>query len=406
MVGGRPISVRLAPWSVLIHNGVQRENLRCTGTIIDASHVLTSAHCLFSETGVFARPSEIEVEAGVSSYRRPLPTDRRQLRRVSSTRVDPGYVYRFPPTHSDMVHDIAVLDLAKPLNLRPPGVRAAKLEAHPMSPHVGERVGIAGFGVTTPAGAGGPLSRMDAKVIPRTRCGPDLKGILCVATPGSGTCPGDSGSGLITVSPARRVVGILTTGACTRGSEAQFASLLTASARRFLSGHSGTGVPPKAPATRWVPAGWTPLYIVGNGRVTGLAYALPLAWLPHKADKSGVVARDPATHAITQLVVFPAKSQTHFFEHWRRVLLAHYRNLDRHAAVHFKRVRLPGTRALEASARVVKTAGAKRITYSTRDYFIYHAHTGFYLHFDAPSRFDDHMLPTFTQASRTIHFLF
>ena len=83
----------------------------CTGSIVDASHILTAAHCVYDDAGRLATPSQVTVRAGVSNYSSPLPTDQEQDRPVSLIRIHPGYVYTGKPTPDD----VAVIALVSPL---------------------------------------------------------------------------------------------------------------------------------------------------------------------------------------------------------------------------------------------------------------------------------------------------
>src|SRR4051812_5409072 len=48
--------------------------VHCGGTVRDASHIITAAHCLFTETGANALPDDVTVQAGVSNIVTPEAT--------------------------------------------------------------------------------------------------------------------------------------------------------------------------------------------------------------------------------------------------------------------------------------------------------------------------------------------
>src|SRR2546430_1426496 len=91
VVGGTAIQVQSAPWAVFIRQASSAGVGLCGGSIVDAFHVLTAAHCVYDQHGALASVNSITVRAGISSYAAPLPGDVEQTRGVSSLRVHPGY---------------------------------------------------------------------------------------------------------------------------------------------------------------------------------------------------------------------------------------------------------------------------------------------------------------------------
>src|SRR4051812_44652350 len=82
VVGGEPISVRSAPWAVVVRVSGGGGIGTCSGAIIDASDVVTAAHCMVTPDG-FAYPFRVTVVAGVSNFTHPAATDREQSRTVA-----------------------------------------------------------------------------------------------------------------------------------------------------------------------------------------------------------------------------------------------------------------------------------------------------------------------------------
>ena len=215
VVGGSPIQVQSAPWSVFVTYDVGNGRFQCTGSVIDASHILTAAHCLYDYSGALASPSALAIQAGISNYSSPASTDLVQDRTVSSFRVHPGYVYQ----DTGLPDDIAVLTLSSPLDLSGPAVQAVALPA-PNAPYpVGASVSISGFGLQNGADdtSTGPLVTMSTTVEPQAQCGEftqtlliqyDNAVMLCTITPASSLCSGDSGSGLVTTSGTPTLVGV------------------------------------------------------------------------------------------------------------------------------------------------------------------------------------------------------
>ncbi len=110
VVDGAAASITEFPFQVALYNphaGSPAKGFFCGGVILDATHVATAAHCLFSERGQHTPPAEIEVLAG-STYLEP--TDPGSVRDpVVAATADPAY----NPAASD--YDVGVLQLARPL---------------------------------------------------------------------------------------------------------------------------------------------------------------------------------------------------------------------------------------------------------------------------------------------------
>jgi secreted trypsin-like serine protease len=139
--GGTPTDPRSAPWTAaVIQQLPSGHGFLCSGTIIDATHVVTAAHCVFDDKGARARPETLLVKAGTANGLSTGTADPEQERVASSVRVHPAYSFDL---HA-VADDVAVLELAKPLDLRGPYVRAASL------PHPG-RTFPSGKGSCSPA---------------------------------------------------------------------------------------------------------------------------------------------------------------------------------------------------------------------------------------------------------------
>lgn len=121
----------------------------CTGTLIAADQVLTSAHCLWnSRTGRMLRPEALHFVAGWERG------DYLAHGRVAAIRTAAGLTVDLAGRPDELRHDWAVLMLTAPLS----GATAVQPVAPTASrPDVGDRLSRAGYGRDRPHG----LSRHD-----------------------------------------------------------------------------------------------------------------------------------------------------------------------------------------------------------------------------------------------------
>lgn len=207
----------------LVHVYVAGAN--CSGTLVDARHVITAAHCVVTSSGAAVSPRSMTVgwspNGRTSGFLRAT---------VVSAVAHPDY------SHIAYINDIAVLTLAQSL----PGAPWMKLTTAEGSSNAlapGNSVRAAGFGYTS---ATGPLSNRalvaDLTVIPDDVCGSedipysfsgvtfyglaiDTSTAVCAIGVKTGTdllidtCQGDSGGPLFTGAIGReRLVGLVSVG--------------------------------------------------------------------------------------------------------------------------------------------------------------------------------------------------
>jgi hypothetical protein len=239
VVGGKTVSITGTPWTVVVR---EYEQQRCTGVIIDSSHILTAGHCVMygGDDGDSTKPfpaSVFGVEAGVSNFKHPLESDHPQFRDVIAVRAMPGYIAASKITSNNtndaVGHDLAVLTLARPLDLHGDDARVAYLPSANTSIRSREtRLVLAGFGDETPTGyyENGTLNEVVKPEVARS-C--STSQVLCMFAATSNICSGDSGSGAVEPGPHPTVFGILSEGGCAPGWD-YYVSLTAPAALRFI----------------------------------------------------------------------------------------------------------------------------------------------------------------------------
>jgi trypsin len=216
VVGGTDATLADAPWQALVLPG----HSLCGGSILDASHVLTAAHCVYDGQGGMSviNPADVTVRVGV--------LDRLaaggETASVATVRVNPTYA---PDLQTG---DVAILTLS------PPGLALSPTVAAIPPTDVGWRpidgstdLRLSGWGSTvarapgdSSAGAMPARYLQVAKTIKSTSlCStvyspfPDDL-LLCAGQPGLDACQGDSGGPLaVDVSGAWRLAGVVNGGA-------------------------------------------------------------------------------------------------------------------------------------------------------------------------------------------------
>jgi len=221
IVGGSDASIAHFPFQVALydpHAGSPSVGFFCGGAILDATHVVTAAHCI--ATGAHGRVGpldEIEVLAGSTSL---AGTESGSVRDpVAAAAFDPEY----NPATSNL--DVGLLTLARPLWSGPaPSIDGiARIAPLPVdveaaatfsSPQAGAPViaTVSGWGDVNPAPTDGPsyptvLQSVQVPLVPEALCSEDYAGIEQTITPSmicagnsrprTDSCYGDSGGPLV-----------------------------------------------------------------------------------------------------------------------------------------------------------------------------------------------------------------
>jgi len=225
VVNGDAATVEDIPWQAV----VSYDGWLCGGSIIDASWVVTAAHCLVRNDSP-ASPAAVTVVAGTTSY--PTFDAGSQVRQAAAVYVHPDYV------SSDENSDIALVQLAATLDLSTPSVGTVRLpgDQDPTTwPPAEATAHISGWGYSCtllpgeepidPACEPTHLQRASVEVMSSPQdvlCSdypPDYfnnETMLCAGIPTAGgidTCAGDSGGPLtVDVNGEHVLAGIVSWG--------------------------------------------------------------------------------------------------------------------------------------------------------------------------------------------------
>ncbi|MFD7731677.1 serine protease [Kitasatospora phosalacinea] len=178
------------PWQVAVFGAAGDDGISCGGSLIDATTVITAAHCVHGL-------DEREVRVGFGD--------------VSADRLDSTTVL-WITVHADyrpdvLTDDIAILRLRSPATGRSASIALA---APGSAPALGTRVFASGWGRTS---EGGPRSAklkvVALTVTDRRSCTASTSsaaGTLCAGASGDGVCRGDSGGPLYRYVDGRPVL--------------------------------------------------------------------------------------------------------------------------------------------------------------------------------------------------------
>jgi Trypsin len=253
IVGGSEISIVQAPWQVAVEAVIPEEtgasSILCGGSILDSSHILTAAHCVFdSKTGHLIAAEDFTVYAGTADLAAVEAGE--QERAVTGVRAHPYYVYAPVSGGGVAPDDVAVLTLRQPLAL---GLAAATIPllSAGLGAQEGTAVNLTGFGRQNPeAEVNGKLYSLAMTVGYSRECGGENDAVLLCAKSPSGTpCNGDSGSAL-TLGSGATLAGVeddyfLISGQkCAAGAENALANVAAPEIQDFLD---GSEEPPRAP---------------------------------------------------------------------------------------------------------------------------------------------------------------
>jgi secreted trypsin-like serine protease len=249
IIGGQESSISQFPWQVFVlvvaEEGATTTEASCGGSILDATHILTAAHCVDHEGTTTRYPAEdIGVLAGASdvsgftsSLRAPHGS---QLVTVSSVRTHPYYTVL-----PEIKDDVAVLTLSEPLELSAEKNTASiPLVPSGATPTTGTALTVSGYGKENGAEGAEPNGKLLSTTLIvvgsdacRETVGVNSAVLLCASGSSSATCQGDSGGPLTEGSPAVEV-GTVDFGPqnCPTGQVDGFTNLAAPEVREFIEG--------------------------------------------------------------------------------------------------------------------------------------------------------------------------
>jgi V8-like Glu-specific endopeptidase len=317
VVGGSPATTTDAPWQAL----VLPDGYLCGGAILDATHVVTAAHCVYDdEDQEIIAPSTVTVHAGITNRfaAGQHPT-------VTAVSVDPDY-------DPDMqTSDVAILTLATPLTFSTT-VQAIALTDVGYRPGPSDGLRLSGWGSDVARAPGDTTTEPHAvdnlnvaTLHTSSGCTTvyapfDDNLLLCAGQAGIDACQGDSGGPLaVQVGGVWKLAGIVTGGAgCAwTGYPGYYARVAHPNIHAYLAdlgaGHDvqdPTVVSPPTITGATVPGGtlscdegtWKNAYSYGTGFLIGLtgtaeATSAPVTITPAPAPPPAPVVTTPSPNA-------------------------------------------------------------------------------------------------------------
>lgn len=317
VVGGQPAAIEDVPWQVLVRVGAGPSGTLCGGSILDATHVATAAHCVHDDAGNLAQASTIQVRASISQR---SDTVNHQLRDGTAVIAHPGY------QHGHFAYDAAVVTLSTALDLGTPKARAIPLVNQGQPFANGTELVVSGWGDTS-AHTGNPgdppsnfpdqLQKGSVAFHDDAQCSsayalfageyvPSL--MLCAGGANDDACAGDSGGPLAyNGSDGWRLAGIVSWGeGCGDGRyPGVYTEVGSPSIRSFLAPYSTAPPPPPPPPPPPAPPADTASPAL---RVLGIACSLT------RCVVSAVVTDPPPSNGIAKVsgsvatrVTFPCR---------------------------------------------------------------------------------------------------
>lgn len=321
-----------APWSVLLSMRSGEGFGSCSGSIIDAAHVVTAAHCTYDGSTPRALGA-YTVTAGIADASQDADHSEEQAREVSSVRVAPGFV---PGEAGD---DVAVLRVEPAFDLSAAGIAAIPLVGQNTEPAVGSAARLFGWGQVEAGRSDGKLHRLDQSLLEQWQCTYGVPSMLCAWSATGAACAGDSGGGLVTASDPPALVGvsnfvIYPSSACAAGNLTAYTDLSTLEIHSWLLGDAE---PQQAPRAKIRPLLWgdldaggtaicdTPEWTGSPVVTTKFLYTTPGSYTPQivqqgPSNKYALSSKDVG-HSLTCVSIASNEGGTTEAASWRPTLI-------------------------------------------------------------------------------------
>jgi len=213
IVGGEEASIGDFPWQVYVSMSNRRGSWICGGIILDENNIVTAAHCGYDDIGTAFKPTQVFIRYGGVKLSRMKRMD------VEAIIIESRYI---PNRPDRLEHDIAILQLEKPMRLTPGKAEAVTLPLQNAEELVDKtELIVSGFGTTSDGGnATNHLRYVQVDYITKQRClaesdyGSRLKpDMICAGfmSGGKDSCSGDSGGPLVDYDQ-RKLIGIVSWG--------------------------------------------------------------------------------------------------------------------------------------------------------------------------------------------------
>ncbi|XP_038206656.1 venom protease-like [Zerene cesonia] len=190
IVGGNIAGLYEFPWMTLIaYKKTTGIDFQCSGSIINSRYILTAAHCI-QDTIIGVRVGEYDTGNTEDCYQNMCQTHIQDIL-IDKTIVHENWDIK------KRTNDIALIRVAKEIDLTPPNVQPICLPTYPNLQNknlIGQRAIVSGWGNIETSEASSVLLKVN---VPIVRCKTKSRTQICAGERYRDSCSGDSGGPLI-----------------------------------------------------------------------------------------------------------------------------------------------------------------------------------------------------------------